>query len=204
MLILGYYFNAKSYRQIPSLIGKIPSRDAYPADVFNIHSSLLERCGKIRMNYFNGTITAFPVIETINCDITEFIATNVISITDGQIYTNKSLFLDSFRPAIDSGLSVTRIGSNAQCKLLKILSSGIKNEFTNYRIAFGTSSSSASSSASLNRIKFLSLNPIFFQDHLVVSSIETTLILLLAYRSGVLLSLRSIPFPRYAQSFPFP
>ena len=104
------------------------------------------------------------------------------------------MFLDSFRPAIDSGLSVTRIGSNAQCKLLKILSSGIKNEFTNYRIAFGTSSSSASSSASLNRIKFLSLNPIFFQDHLVVSSIETTLILLLAYRSGVLLSLRSIPY----------
>ena len=74
--------HAKSYRQIPSSIGKIPPRDAYPADVLNIHPPLSERCGKIRMNYFNGTITASPVIETINCDTTESIATNVISITD--------------------------------------------------------------------------------------------------------------------------
>jgi len=143
------------------------------------------------MNYFNGTITASPVIETINCDTTESIATNVISITDGQIHTNKSLFLDPFRPATDSGPSATRIGSNAQCKLLKIPPSGIKNEFTNYRIAFGSSSSSARS-ASLNRIKFLSLNPIFFQDHLIVPSIETTLIPLSAFRSGILLSLRPL------------
>ena len=103
--------HAKSYRQIPSSIGKIPPRDAYPADVLNIHPPLSERCGKIRMNYFNGTITASPVIETINCDTTESIATNVISITDGQIHTNKSLFLDPFRPATDSGPSATILGN---------------------------------------------------------------------------------------------
>jgi len=73
------------------LLGKIPSRDAFPSDIFNVHSALLERCGKLRLDYFGGSITAFPVIETMNCDISEFIATNVISITDGQIYSNKKL-----------------------------------------------------------------------------------------------------------------
>jgi len=98
------------------ILGTIPSRDAYPSDIFNIHSSILERVGKLRMNYLGGSITAFPIIETNNCDITEFIATNVISITDGQLYCNKRLFLDQIRPCIDSALSVSRIGSNAQCK----------------------------------------------------------------------------------------
>jgi F-type H+-transporting ATPase subunit alpha len=120
--------HAKSYRQIPLLLFKIPSRDAYPADILNIHSSILERCGKLKSVYFGGSITASPCIETINSDITEYIATNLISITDGQFYTNKRLFLDSFRPAIDSGLPVSRIGSSAQCKLIKIISIGIKNE----------------------------------------------------------------------------
>jgi len=126
--------HSKCYRQISLILAKIPSRDAFPADIFNIHSSLLERCGKLMYSYFGGSITAFPVIETINSDITEYIATNVISITDGQFYTNKRLFLDSCRPAIDSGLSVSRIGSSAQSKLMKVLSVGIKNLLTNYRI----------------------------------------------------------------------
>lgn len=119
--------HSKSYRQISLILGKIPSRDAFPADIFNIHSSLLERCGKLKYSMFGGSITGLPIIETINSDITEYIATNVISITDGQFYTNKRLFLDSYRPAIDSGLSVSRIGSNAQCKLIKVYSVGIKN-----------------------------------------------------------------------------
>ena len=91
--------HSKCYRQISLILAKIPSRDAFPADIFNIHSSLLERCGKLGWSYFGGSISAFPVIETINSDITEYIATNVISITDGQFYTNKRLFLDSCRPA---------------------------------------------------------------------------------------------------------
>lgn len=106
--------HSKSYRQISLILAKIPSRDAFPSDIFNVHSALLERCGKLSAIYFGGTISAFPIIETINSDITEYIATNIISITDGQFYTNKQLFLDACRPAIDSGLSVSRIGSNAQ------------------------------------------------------------------------------------------
>ena len=132
-------------------------------------------------SYFGGSITAFPVVETINSDITEYIATNVISITDGQFYTNKRLFLDSCRPAIDSGLSVSRIGSSAQSKLMKVLSVGIKNLLTNYRIM-----ESSSSSSELSSNKLLSLNISFYQDHLLISPIETSLILLLFFRNGFL------------------
>jgi hypothetical protein len=123
-------------------------------------------------------VTSFPIIETISSDITEYIATNVISITDGQLYTNKKLFLDSCRPAIDSGLSVSRIGSNAQCKLIKIISAGLKNELTNYRIM-------ELSSNSFSFFRLLTLNNIFFQDHLFISSINYTIIYIIFYRNGI-------------------
>ena len=106
--------HSKAYRQISLILGKIPSRDAFPADIFNIHSSLLERSGKIKYIIKGGSITAFPIIETINSDITDYIATNIISITDGQFYLDKKLFLDSIRPSFESALSVSRIGSAAQ------------------------------------------------------------------------------------------
>jgi len=160
--------HAKCYRQVSLLLGRVPSRDAYSADVFNIHSSLLERSGRLRLNYFGSSITAFPVIETINSDITEYIATNVISITDGQLYTNKRLFLDSLRPAIDSALSVSRIGSNAQCKFVKVVSAGLKNELTSLRIAFNSFGSLSSNSL----LKLSSLNSLFSQSHLIPSFIE--------------------------------
>ena len=96
----------KSYRQISLILAKIPSRDAFPSDIPNIHASISERCGKLKLCYFNGSITASPIIETIANDITEYIATNIISITDRQLYTNKKPFLDSCRPSIDSALSV--------------------------------------------------------------------------------------------------
>jgi F-type H+-transporting ATPase subunit alpha len=112
--------HARSYRQISLLSSRIPSRDAYSADIFNVHSSILERVG-IGYGFdptdiYCGSITCLPIIETVNNNISEFIATNVISITDGQLYYSKYLFNLSCRPAIDSSLSVTRIGSNAQCK----------------------------------------------------------------------------------------
>jgi F-type H+-transporting ATPase subunit alpha len=160
--------HAKCYRQVSLLLGRVPSRDAYSSDVFNIHSSLLERSGRLRLNYFGSSITSFPVIETINSDITEFIATNVISITDGQLYMNKRLFLDSIRPAIDSALSVSRIGSNAQCKFVKVVSAGLKNELTSLRIAFSSFGSQSAGSF----LKLSSLNSLFSQSHLIPSFIE--------------------------------
>lgn len=170
--------HSKSYRQISLILAKIPSRDAYPADIFNIHSSLLERSSKLKSSYYSGSITSFPIIETINSDITEYIATNIISITDGQFYMNKILFLNSIRPAIDSSLSVSRIGSSAQCKLIKLLSIGIKNELTNYRIM-------ELNNNSILFIKLVTLNCIFIQDHFFISSIENNIILLLLYINSI-------------------
>ncbi len=174
--------HSKSYRQISLILAKIPSRDAFPSDIFNIHASILERCGKLKLCYFNGSITASPIIETIANDITEYIATNIISITDRQLYTNKKLFLDSCRPSIDSALSVSRIGSNAQCKLIKIISVGSKNEPTNYRIM-------ELSSNSFYFNKLLSLNEMFFQDHLYISSINLICILIILYRNGIIFNI---------------
>jgi hypothetical protein len=172
--------HSKAYRQISLILGKIPSRDAFPSDIFNVHSSLLERCGKLNHYYFGGSITAFPIIETINSDITEFIATNVISITDGQYYTNRTLFLDSLRPAIDSGLSVSRIGSNAQCQLMKVAAVGIRNSLTNYRMMDLDTNS-------IEYFKLRSLNLTFFSDHLNINSHSFTIFLCLFYTNGMIL-----------------
>ena len=174
--------HSKCYRQISLILGKIPSRDAFPADIFNIHSSLLERCGKLKYNCFAGSITTLPIIETLESNLSEFISTNLISITDGQFYINKRLFLDSCRPAIDSGLSVSRIGSNAQCKLMKVISVGIKNELTRLR--------SIDNLISLDLFKLISLNLIFVQEHLIISTIETSLILLLVFRNNYIFNFR--------------
>ena len=103
----------KSYRQISSILAKILTRDVFFSDISNIHSSILERCGKLKLCYFNGSIMSFSIIETIANDIIEYTFINIILITDRQLYTNKKLFLDSNRPSIDSALSVSRIGSNA-------------------------------------------------------------------------------------------
>jgi len=168
----------KPYRQISSVLAKIPSRDASPSDISNVHAAISERGGKLSLSYFNGSITASPIIETIANDITEYIATNIIPITDRQSHTNKKLFLDSCRPAIDSALPVSRIGSNAQCKPVKVVSVGAKNEPTNYRIM-------ELSTNSLDFLKLLSLNHMFFQDHLYISSINPICILITLHRNSV-------------------
>ena len=154
-----------------------PFRRSANTLIFNIHASILERCGKLNCNYWTGSISGLPIIETIGNDITEYIATNIISITDGQLYTNKKLFLDSCRPSIDSALSVSRIGSNAQCRLIKVITVGLKNELTNYRIM-----EISTNSYYFNRL--LSLNEMFFQDHLYISSINMICILIILYRNG--------------------
>lgn len=167
--------HSKAYRQLCLLNHSIPSRNCYPADIFNVHSSLLERCCKLRLSFGGGSITALPVIETVNSDISEYIATNVISITDGQLYTSKRLFLSSIRPAIESGLSVSRIGSNAQCELMKISSRGLKNDLTNMRLMASPS----------NMDSLLSLTTIFCQDHLLISPLDQTIYLLLLHKLGL-------------------
>ena len=124
---------AVAYRQMSLLLRRPPGREAYPGDVFYLHSRLLERAAKLNKNYGSGSLTALPVIETQLGDVSAYIPTNVISITDGQIFLETKLFHYGIRPAINVGLSVSRIGSNAQNKAMKKACAGLKSTLAQYR-----------------------------------------------------------------------
>ena len=124
---------AVAYRQMSLLLRRPPGREAYPGDVFYIHSRLLERAAKMGDDAGNGSLTALPVIETQAGDISAYIPTNVISITDGQIFLETGLFFKGIRPAIDVGASVSRVGSAAQIKAMKQVAGSIKLELAQYR-----------------------------------------------------------------------
>ena len=125
--------HAVAYRQV-SLVLKRPSgREAYPGDVFYLHSRLLERSARVSEKYGNGSLTALPIIETQAGDVSAYIPTNVISITDGQIYLETDLFYQGIRPAVSVGLSVSRVGSAAQIKAMKQVAGRIKGDLAQYR-----------------------------------------------------------------------
>src|SRR5438552_6004658 len=125
--------HAVAYRQV-SLVLKRPSgREAYPGDVFYLHSRLLERAARVSENYGNGSLTALPIIETQAGDVSAYIPTNVISITDGQIYLETDLFYQGIRPAISVGLSVSRVGSAAQLKAMKQVAGQLKGDLAQFR-----------------------------------------------------------------------
>lgn len=125
--------HAVAYRAMSLLLRRPPGREAYPGDVFYLHSRLLERAAKLSDELGGGSITALPIIETLAGDISAYIPTNVISITDGQIFLESDLFFSGQRPAVNSGLSVSRVGGAAQMPAMKKVSSGIKLELAQYR-----------------------------------------------------------------------
>lgn len=125
--------HAVAYRTMSLLLKRPPGREAYPGDVFYLHSRLLERSAKLNENYGLGSLTALPIIETQAGDISAYIPTNVISITDGQIFLQTELFNAGVRPAVDSGLSVSRVGSSAQVKAMKQVAGSLKLELAQYR-----------------------------------------------------------------------
>ncbi len=125
--------HAVAYRTLSLLLRRPPGREAYPGDVFYLHSRLLERAARLNEDYGGGSITALPIIETLAGDISAYIPTNVISITDGQIFLQTELFNSGQRPAIDTGLSVSRVGSSAQIKAIKQVSGTLKIELANFR-----------------------------------------------------------------------
>ena len=130
--------HAVAYRTMSLLLRRPPGREAYPGDVFYLHSRLLERAAKLNKEYGGGSLTALPIIETLAGDISAYIPTNVISITDGQLFLLTELFNSGFRPAVDSRLSVSRVGSAAQTKAMKQVSGSLKLELAQYQelIAF--------------------------------------------------------------------
>ena len=124
--------HAVAYRTMSLLLKRPPGREAYPGDVFYLHSRLLERAAKLSDELGGGSLTALPIIETQAGDISAYIPTNVISITDGQIFLQTDLFAAGNRPAVDSGLSVSRVGSAAQTKAMKKVSSSLKLDLAQY------------------------------------------------------------------------
>jgi proton translocating ATP synthase F1 alpha subunit len=118
--------HAVSYRQISLLLRRPPSREAYPGDIFYLHSRLLERSAKLSSQYGSGSLTALPIIETLAGDLSAYIPTNVISITDGQIFLEEESFKSGIRPAINLNLSVSRVGSAAQKVLMKTIAGPLK------------------------------------------------------------------------------
>ena len=125
--------HAVAYRALSLLLERSPGREAYPGDVFYLHSRLLERSSKLNDELGGGSITALPIIETQAGDVSAYIPTNVISITDGQIYLETEMFNSGFRPAINAGLSVSRVGGSAQIKAMKKIAAPIRTELAQYR-----------------------------------------------------------------------
>jgi F-type H+-transporting ATPase subunit alpha len=170
---------AVAYRQMSLLLRRPPGREAYPGDVFYLHSRLLERAAKMNDDYGAGSLTALPIIETQAGDVSAYIPTNVISITDGQIFLETGLFFQGIRPAINVGLSVSRVGSSAQTKAMKKVSGSIKLELAQYRemAAFAQFGSDldASTQKLLNRgsrltelLKQPQFSPLAFEEQTVV------------------------------------
>jgi F-type H+-transporting ATPase subunit alpha len=125
--------HAVAYRAMSLLLKRPPGREAYPGDVFYLHSRLLERAARLSNELGGGSITALPIIETLAGDISAYIPTNVISITDGQIFLESELFFSGFRPAINVGLSVSRVGGTAQTKAMKKAASSLRIDLAQYR-----------------------------------------------------------------------
>jgi F-type H+-transporting ATPase subunit alpha len=125
--------HAWAYRQVSLLIRRPPGREAYPGDVFYLHSRLLERAARMHDSLGGGSLTALPIIETQQGDVSAYIPTNVISITDGQIYLETDLFYSGVRPAVNAGLSVSRVGGAAQIKAMRQVAGRLRLELANFR-----------------------------------------------------------------------
>ena len=180
--------HAVAYRTLSLLLRRPPGREAYPGDVFYLHSRLLERSGKLSERLGKGSLTALPIIETQAGDISAYIPTNVISITDGQIFLQSEMFNSGIRPAIDYGLSVSRVGSAAQIKAMKKVSSSLKLDLSQYQevldfAQFG-SDLDPSTRARINHGRHLV--EILKQPQYAPMSTTDQIILLMAARLGVL------------------
>jgi len=121
------------YRQMSLLMERPPGREAYPGDIFFLHSQLVERAGRLKPEFGGGSMTFLPIAETLQGDITGYVPSNLVSMTDGQIYLNSGLFQEGFKPAIDLELSVSRIGSKVQCPAIRALSRGLRYKYVQYR-----------------------------------------------------------------------
>jgi F-type H+-transporting ATPase subunit alpha len=180
--------HAVAYREISLLLRRPPGREAYPGDVFYLHSRLLERAAKLNQEGGGGSLTALPIIETQASDVSAYIPTNVISITDGQIYLETDLFNSGIRPAVNAGISVSRVGGNAQIKAMKQVAGMLRLEMAQYRelaafAQFGSDLDKATQ-AQLNRGRRLA--EILKQDQYKPLAVEKQIAIVFAGTGGYL------------------
>jgi proton translocating ATP synthase F1 alpha subunit len=182
---------AVAYRQMSLLLRRPPGREAFPGDVFYLHSRLLERAAKLSEAYGGGSLTALPVIETQAGDVSAYIPTNVISITDGQIFLESSLFNKGIRPAVNVGISVSRIGSAAQVKSMKQIAGKLKLELAQFREveAFASFGSELDETTLFTLQRGLRLVELLKQNHTSPLSVQTQVIEIFAGMRGYLDSL---------------
>lgn len=184
--------HAVAYRTMSLLLRRPPGREAYPGDVFYLHSRLLERAAKLNDELGGGSLTALPIVETQAGDISAYIPTNVISITDGQIFLQSELFNSGVRPAVDSGLSVSRVGSAAQTKAMKSVSSSLKLELAQYNelLSFAQFGSDLDSSTKASIDKGARLQELLKQPQYSPMSMSEQAISLFAAKNGHLKNIK--------------
>lgn len=183
--------HAWAYRQLSLLLERPPGREAYPGDIFYVHSQLMERSAKMNPKLGGGSITCLPIVETQQGDIAGYVVSNLVSMTDGQIYVSSDLFNAGFRPAVDLGLSVSRVGSKAQCKAVKKLSGGLRLDFIQYNELLKTTKFKPATGDTvlrqLNRGRIMS-NFLFAQDQNRPYSREEEIVFLFAMKSDLLIN----------------
>ncbi|MDP3997389.1 MAG: F0F1 ATP synthase subunit alpha [Candidatus Andersenbacteria bacterium] len=194
--------HAWAYRQVSLLLRRPPGREAYPGDVFYIHSRLLERAAKLSDAEGGGSLTALPIIETQANDVSAYIPTNVISITDGQIYLESDLFYQGIRPAINVGLSVSRVGGAAQSKAMKSVAGPLRLELAQYRelAAFAQLSTDLDPDTKKRIDRGRRLTEVLKQGQYEPMSLSDQLVVLLAATSGAFDNVRPEQVPAAAQS----
>ncbi|HEY5340974.1 MAG TPA: hypothetical protein VIK27_08110 [Candidatus Aquilonibacter sp.] len=187
--------HAVAYRQMSLLLRRPPGREAYPGDVFYLHSRLLERAAKLNDDHGAGSLTALPIIETQAGDFSAYIPTNVISITDGQIYLTPELFFQGIRPAVNVGLSVSRVGGSAQTKAMKSVAGPLKLELAQYRdlAAFAKLASDLDKSTQMQLLRGEKLTELLKQPQYQPMKMEDQVAILFGATNGFV---NDVPTPR--------
>lgn len=195
--------HAQSYREMALLLRRPPGREAYPGDVFFLHSRLLERSAKLSDALGGGSMTALPIIETQAGDFSAYIPTNVISITDGQIYLTPSLFFQGIRPAVDVGLSVSRVGGSAQTKAMKSVAGQLKLELAQYRdlAAFSKLSSDLDKSTQLQLLRGEKLTELLKQPQYQPQATEDQVAILYGATKGFVNDIATSRLQNWAHGF---
>ena len=187
--------HAQAYREVSLLLRRPPGREAYPGDIFFLHSRLLERSAKLSDELGGGSITALPIIETQAGDVAAYIPTNLISITDGQIYLQSSLFFQGIRPAVDVGISVSRVGGSAQIKAMRSVAGPLKLDLAQYRelAAFAKLASDLDKNTQAQLTRGEKITEILKQPQFQPQKVEDQILLIFAATKGFL---TDIPTPR--------